>query len=585
MEFVKFNKIPRLNRNCVITEKIDGCFDYKSKILTDKGYISIGKIVNQKLNLKVLSYNFDKKQFEYVAILNWFKKPAKYTDFLHIKLKGFKQGASYFSFRCTPNHLILTKNGYVRADELKITDKVCSPNGDLSYIQKQMILGTLLGDASIYIPNKVSRGYRHAQSIKHTIYSNLIKKLLGRFFISERIVFGGYANTEIRHIHSNFDIKLTEYLKKFRTKNKKIFHKKELLELSPISLAFWYMDDGSCNFNNNQKPRMHLATHGFSKKQLGIIIKILKQKFNLFPKMVNYGKGFQLDFNSFDTDVFLNIVAPYITSDLQYKLPLYYRTGKCYWDTYIENNNGFYEQDILEINKNKTTGVDFHYKYDIETKNHNYIVSGIIVHNSNAQIFIYDSNEPLFPNMPIEQIVTKQFINDYALYEKNGIYLFAGSRTRWLNTLKNGDNHGFAKWVQKNAEELFKLGEGRHYGEWYGKGVNRNYGLTENRFALFNVGKWHKEEIRLVSVDPKTKEEKYTEQCPNCCEVVPIIAEGLFTTELIESCIQCLKDNGSIAVPGFMKPEGIIVFHEASGKLFKVTCENDDKSKGINNVE
>lgn len=199
---------------------------------------------------------------------------------------------------------------------------------------------------------------------------------------------------------------------------------------------------------------------------------------------------------------------------------------------------------------------------------------------NNAQIFIYDSNEPLFPDTPFEEIVSNQFIKDYALYEKEGIYLFAGSRTRWLDTSKNGDNYGFAKWAKENAEELFALGEGRHYGEWYGKGIQRGYGLEEKRFALFNVGKWVnyiKDEIKNIRVLPPDKEE-----CPKCCETVPILYEGLFDTNKINEVLNNLKTNGSIAVPGFMKPEGIIVFHEASGKLFKVTCENDEKPKGSN---
>jgi hypothetical protein len=220
---------------------LDGCFDYKSKILTDKGYITIGKIVNQKLNYKVLSYNFDKNQFEMVEILNWFKKPSNYKEFLHIKLKGFKQGAAYYSFRCTPDHLILTKDGYKRADNLKLNDKLCSPNNPLSFIQQQMILGTLLGDATIKKLNNVSFSYSHAQSIKHKNYSELIKKLLSRFFISERVLKGGYKNTDITHIQSNFDIEIQTYLKKFHVNGKKYFSYNLLEDLSPIALAFWYM--------------------------------------------------------------------------------------------------------------------------------------------------------------------------------------------------------------------------------------------------------------------------------------------------------------------------------------------------------
>ena len=67
--------------------------------------------------------------------------------------------------------------------------------------------------------------------------------------------------------------------------------------------------------------------------------------------------------------------------------------------------------------------------------------------------------------------------------------LYAGSRNRWLQPGKS-DNYGFAAWVLANVEELKKLGPGRHFGEWFGRGIQRNYGLTERRFSLFNVARW-----------------------------------------------------------------------------------------------
>jgi hypothetical protein len=71
------------------------------------------------------------------------------------------------------------------------------------------------------------------------------------------------------------------------------------------------------------------------------------------------------------------------------------------------------------------------------------------------------------------------------LYQTNEFVVMAGSRTRWLTPEK--DNFGFAAWVRENVDELLKLGPGRHFGEWWGKGIQRNYGLKEKRFSLFNV--------------------------------------------------------------------------------------------------
>jgi hypothetical protein len=135
------------------------------------------------------------------------------------------------------------------------------------------------------------------------------------------------------------------------------------------------------------------------------------------------------------------------------------------------------------------------------------------------------------------------------------------SRNKYV-TLKK-DNYGFAKWVHEYAEELLQLGPGRHYGEWWGQGVQRNYGLTERRFSLFNTTLWTEKEL------------------PSCCHVVPILYEGGFDTDIVAKIVKVLSDTGSRAAPGFMKPEGVIVFHTAANQYFKVTCENDEVPKGM----
>jgi len=158
-------------------------------------------------------------------------------------------------------------------------------------------------------------------------------------------------------------------------------------------------------------------------------------------------------------------------------------------------------------------------------------------------------------------------------YPTDKLYLFAGSRNRWINP--QNDNYGFAKWAKDNAKELVGLGRGHHYGEWWGSGCQIGYGLKEKRFSLFNVGKWHDKQ------NGKLPEDSKLEYCPSCCNVVPILFKGEFTTENINYTLEDLKINGSYAALGFMNPEGIIIFHQASGQLFKKTILNDEKPKGV----
>ena len=136
-----------------------------------------------------------------------------------------------------------------------------------------------------------------------------------------------------------------------------------------------------------------------------------------------------------------------------------------------------------------------------------------------------------------------------------------GSRNRHISP--GDDNYGFAKWVEANQEELLKLGPGHHFGEWWGQGIQRNYGLKEKRFSLFNVGRWGATTL------------------PSICHVVPTMYQGHFSVTWIEAALDDLRTNGSKAAPGFMKPEGIIVYHEQGRNLYKVTCEDDHKPKGL----
>lgn len=142
---------------------------------------------------------------------------------------------------------------------------------------------------------------------------------------------------------------------------------------------------------------------------------------------------------------------------------------------------------------------------------------------------------------------------------KDGLVL-AGSRNRWITP--EADNMGFARWVKDHEGELRTgLGVGRHYGEWWGADIQRRYGMTEKRFSLFNAGRWSSER-------------------PACCHIVPVLFAGIFTSTVVDECLARLETEGSQAAPGFMDPEGVVVYVAASRTLFKKTLKGDGH-KGV----
>lgn len=149
----------------------------------------------------------------------------------------------------------------------------------------------------------------------------------------------------------------------------------------------------------------------------------------------------------------------------------------------------------------------------------------------------------------------------------------AGSRNRWLTVAD--DNFGFAHWVAEHEDELRQgLGIGRHFGEWWGSGIQRRYGLDHKRFSLFNVARW---------VDTHGNHALQNEKqsyAPACCHVVPILYKGIFETKAIEYlALAPLAEQGSIAAPGFKNPEGVVIWHEHARVLFKKTLLKDEVPK------
>lgn len=151
------------------------------------------------------------------------------------------------------------------------------------------------------------------------------------------------------------------------------------------------------------------------------------------------------------------------------------------------------------------------------------------IHGTNAQIFITDSTP--------EEVSNGQALDIDGFYHT----LRCGSRTRWITP--DSDNYGFATFVYSHKEEFIrKLGNGQHFGEWAGPGINSGEGLSEKVFVLFE----HRQFPPERPLPPQTV-------------VVPVLYTGKFDIDAIGIAMENLKANGSKLALGFMRPEGVVV--------------------------
>jgi RNA ligase len=169
---------------------------------------------------------------------------------------------------------------------------------------------------------------------------------------------------------------------------------------------------------------------------------------------------------------------------------------------------------------------------------------------------IVEGPYPAFPKIPRlsneKCVITEKIDGTNALiYINEDGGFWTGSRTRWI--VPGDDNFGFSKWANENIIELMKLGPGHHYGEWYGNGIQRGYGLDTKKFMLFNTARWG-------AHNPNT---------PNCVEVATEVYSGPFEADLLSTLSLDLIENGSKHVPGYMKPEGLVVYLRSTDQLYK----------------
>lgn len=193
------------------------------------------------------------------------------------------------------------------------------------------------------------------------------------------------------------------------------------------------------------------------------------------------------------------------------------------------------------------------------------------IDGSNGLIYIEDKSNWFDPTIDEpyynEELGISYF---YGSDDQHTLTVRAGSKNRWLSPTKGNDNFGFAAWVRDNAETLLKLGPGHHYGEWFGAGIQRRYGLDEKYFALFNTARYQEFIADGNWLGTLT--------------TVPTIFVATHSDKLVQAALDRLELGGSIisgslGVQAFQKAEGVIVRHSQSGALYKVLLENDDVPK------
>lgn len=196
----------------------------------------------------------------------------------------------------------------------------------LNLIQKQVIFGTILGDAHFETQNNgITYRIKFEQSLKHKAYIEHLHTIFKDYVttppISRVIVqkTGTISkNVKFQTVSSST---FTFFGKQFYKQKKKIVPKLIHRWLTPRALAYWYMDDGS--IKSTESKAVLLNTQSFSYNEVKHLCEVLKTKFNLesWPRKQKK-ETYQIYISGKSYEILRELIYEFLIPEMYYKFPL-----------------------------------------------------------------------------------------------------------------------------------------------------------------------------------------------------------------------------------------------------------------------
>jgi recombination protein RecA len=357
-----------------------GCFQYGTRVvLADGTTEKIGKIVNQKLPVEVLSYNVVTGEIEARRVVNWFDN-GNAEHFLQFEVEGGKSGKRKFAV--TPNHTIYTPDGECSADELNVGDEVLVTVHDynLTEDQRQLVLGSSLGDGSLRRTGTHTASFRVGHGSEQIEYAEWKYQMLSPIARQFGKVGNGFG----------FDTLACPSMADFRShlynaEGRRTISDEVLNALDARGLAAWYSDDGTFAGNyerwgNGKSSLYNASLKGADREKVMAYFERTG-----IGRPHDFGRGFR--FNSKQTRRLHELVAPYIHPSMEYKIHPNLR-GKFCW---LPSGAKLKREDLKYLRTVPAKITRIYCKpptrsmkrFDLQVEgNHTYLVDGVVVHNS-----------------------------------------------------------------------------------------------------------------------------------------------------------------------------------------------------------
>lgn len=351
-----------------------GCLHADTLInFVDGRSIKIKDVVDNKIEGEVWSYDERNNKFVASKIIDWHNNGniENKSDYLSIYLKCPENKNGFVNITVTPDHKVLTDNGWIESEKLCIGSKVLTKqesilNGSFG----NFLYGVLAGDSHIaQVGNHFSASLKIRDNTDLEYAKWKVNKLTKIMNFSEINVNSGVSYSS-RHFSELTDIK-NSYL-----------NRDPMLLLNNFNwpgFAVWIMDD-ACYDRSRYQLSIKRFKGNFDK------INEISAKFDDLGLYHHASYGGKITFDKNISDKIAENIAKYVPDCMRHKLP----SGVLEYQDFELNREFLFSSTYAEVidireasdRQMKNTG-----KYDISIENyHNYSAggshNGVIVHNS-----------------------------------------------------------------------------------------------------------------------------------------------------------------------------------------------------------
>jgi len=360
-----------------------GCFNYTTRVtLADGSSMKIGTLVNQKRKVQVLTADLGTGEVVARPVVSWFNNGAT-TDFLNVVVDK-PSGNGRAQFTATPDHEVMTSEGFAPIRDLRPGDRVMTAQQfRLSPFQWDVIRGSLLGDGCLSPLRRSSRGmrFRLGHGAKQIEYLDWKVSLFANIPGSRRLAADGDGFWDSTPLSELYDLRQEVY-----RDGRKSFDRRYLETLTPMSLAVWYMDDGSLDLRppSHERGRVAICVEGMTEDTRERLVSTLKGRFGLETQLDEVRDQAILRLHQPATDKLHELIAPFVHPSMEYKLLPKHRGRFDVTPQFTKPELRLVPAAISSIQpKPPWKRGRKMYRYDIEVDGtHNYLVDGVVVHNS-----------------------------------------------------------------------------------------------------------------------------------------------------------------------------------------------------------